>query len=597
MTRNALTACALAAGIPTILLAQARPPLLDTVTVVASRTGLATTSRSVDVVTRDEIVHSTARTVADVLASRLGVDVYSRSPAQADLSLRGSTSDQVVVLVDGHRVSDVQSSHYTLDLALPLESVERIEILRGTGAALYGADAIGGVVNIVTRQAAVPAAALRAGRFGTGGGSVAYGRTNGAASLSASGDFEKSDGHRAGMDYRDGQARLTLVNRAAGGSLRTNLGVGVRDFGANAFYGPYNSIERTGTTTVDSRWQRELASWDVSLAAGTREHSDHYVLLRDDPSVYQNLHESWQTNGELAARTIRGPMAIALGGDAAHHQLSSARLGGRREWRAGAFVEATAGGQSRATLDAGARADRSSLFGAYVSPSLAATLRADEHLQLRASGALGFRAPTWTERYYTDPINQGDSTLGVERFRSGEVGAVIDAAGMSLDLAGFARHAENLIDWVRPATAPATAMWHATNVGRAEYRGAEVALRLPAVAGLTSTLFGSGLRFTDDQGAALAGKYALRPVTEQLGGRVARSWSNGFDLAADAMLARRATERRHVTGNLRASWRYGALSVTLDATNLANASWLDASGEPVAGRAFFVGLGWIGRAL
>jgi len=101
-------------------------PALDTVTVVASRTRVSGVVRSVDVITREEIAASAARNLADVLSTVMGVDVYGRSAAQADVSIRGSSPEQIVVLVDGVRMTDVQSAHYTLDVGVPLESIERI---------------------------------------------------------------------------------------------------------------------------------------------------------------------------------------------------------------------------------------------------------------------------------------------------------------------------------------------------------------------------------------------------------------------------------------------------------------------------------------
>ena len=132
--------------------AQDSPQQVDTVHVVA-RTDptVVSATRSFEVLTRADLARHATRSLADVLGLALGVDAQPRSPAQADLALRGSTFNQVVVLVDGVRVSDVQSGHYALDLAVPMAMIERIEILRGTGSAMYGSDAIGGVVNIVTR--------------------------------------------------------------------------------------------------------------------------------------------------------------------------------------------------------------------------------------------------------------------------------------------------------------------------------------------------------------------------------------------------------------------------------------------------------------
>ena len=123
---------ALAALVPcTPLTAQSRPAVLDTI-VLSSRVRTADPARVVSVISRDANARPPPRNVAELLAVQMGVDVYGRSAAQADISLRGSTADQTLVLVDGIRMSDVQTSHYALDLAVPLCSFERHETLHGS---------------------------------------------------------------------------------------------------------------------------------------------------------------------------------------------------------------------------------------------------------------------------------------------------------------------------------------------------------------------------------------------------------------------------------------------------------------------------------
>jgi iron complex outermembrane receptor protein len=573
------------------LAAQTPPaPRLDTVAIVASRTRVADPARSIRVITRDEIARSSARTVADVLATAMGVDVYGRSAAQADVSIRGSSAEQVVVLVDGVRMTDVQSAHYTLDLAVPLASVERIEILRGAGSALYGPDAVGGVINIVTRRAATEAS-VHSGSFGTVGGSVSSGTGRGALALGASGDFDKSDGHRDGTDYRNGQGRLTLSAPVAAGTLLANVALGVRDFGAADFYGPYDSKERTSTATLDSRWGRALGAWALEVSGATRRHRDRYVLVRDNPALYENRHLSWQTGGELLARRHAGPLAVALGADAAHDQLASARLGGHREWRTALFAEASAGDQAAWTVHAGARGDHSSVYGDFFSPSLSASTRVMRWLALHTSGGLGFRAPTWTERFYVDPSNQGDPDLRPERFWTGDVGARATAGAWTFDATTFTRRATRLIDWVKPADAPG-AVWQTMNVGKATYRGLETSLGLPSVHGTEASLFGSWLALDTPEETRLIGKYALRPITRQAGLRVSTPTGRAFSARLDLVDARRATEDSYVTGDARLAWERRAVRFTLDVRNLTDAEWLDASGKPAAGRGVYAGLEW-----
>ncbi len=569
-----------------------QPPALDTVTVVGSRTHLSGVVRSVEVITREQIDRSAARNVADILSTAMGIDVYGRSAAQADVSIRGSSPEQIVVLVDGVRMADVQSAHYTLDVGVPLESIERIEVLRGIGSALYGPDAVGGVINIVTRRNQPGELRARSGSFGSVGGGAAGGLARDALSLSAAADFDKSDGHRDGTDYRIGQGRVSLSAPTSGGLVRTNLALGVRDFGAADFYAPYNSIERTTTTTLDSRLDQAVGAWSLAVSGSTRRHQDHYVLVRGDPSIYENRHESWQTTGDVVATRAAGPVAIAVGTEGVHDQLSSARLGAHRDWRTALFGEATAGNPSWAMADLGLRGDHSSVYGDFFSPSLSASAPIMANVGAHASAGAGFRAPTWTERFYTDPSNQGDPDLKPERFWTGDLGARADAGAWSLDVTGFVRRATNLIDWVKPAGAAPTAVWQTMNVGEATYRGIESALDLPAMDGFRTSLFADGLLLTSSQGTSHVGKYALRPITRQAGARVSTPRQRAITARVDMELARRAFETGYVTGNARVTWNRGAYRISLDALNIANADWLDASGKPAPRRGLYGEVEW-----
>ncbi len=577
--------------------AQGTKPALDTVTVVASRTGLGEASRNVEVISREEIARSSARTVADLLSTRMSIDVYGRSPAQADISLRGSTAEQTLILVDGIRVSDVQSAHYALDLAVPLDAIERVEILRGSASALYGPDAVGGVINIVTRRSAAPAAmSTRGGGFGTFGGAASGGTTIGSVTVTPSAEFEKSDGFRQGTDYRDGSARVGIAGAVGAGQLDAHVGLGLRDFGANDFYGPYNSTERTASTTGDVRWTVPLGDWSMSTMASTRRHTDRFTLVRDDPAIYENLHDAWQTTAEVVARGAIGGATTAFGADGMNAQLSSNSLGSRVEWRSAAFGEVSVGSLESGTLDIGLRGDQSSIYGGFFSPSISGALPLTDGIRVRVSAARGFRAPTWTERYYTDPVNQGNPNLSPERFWTGDVGVRFALPGAAaIDVAGFARRAEDLIDWVKPAGSSATAVWQATNVGVATYRGVETTLLLPRLGGVDYSLAATGLTFDDSQGAGLVGKYGLRPITRQFLARATLPELGAFRATFELMHARRATEDGYVTGNARLEWHHEQMRITLDVRNLTNAEWLDASAEPVAGRALFIGAGWSAR--
>jgi iron complex outermembrane receptor protein len=590
-----------AAAIAHPALAQERPAHpLDTVRVTSrSDAALATSTRSVEVITREELARRAARSLSDVLAVALGVDAQQRSPAQADLGLRGSTYSQVVILVDGVRVSDLQSGHYALDLAVPVAMIERIEILRGTGSALYGSDAIGGVVNIVTRSdASVTELATRVGSFGGANGRLALGTTSHGTGLRLGADVDRSDGHRDGTDYRTTQVRGTADRLVGTTRIAADVGLGARQFGAADFYSPYPSYETTRSTTADVRVRAPLSS-RVALdgVVHTRRHSDVFTLKRDDPAFYQNTHLSWQSGAEAAVRfTPMDRLRVAAGSELLDARLKSARLGDHDERRRAAFVEATVGRPGGAIVDAGFRGDWSSVVGGFASPSVAASVPIGSTLQLRASSGRGFRAPDWTERFYRDPANVGDSALAVERFTAHEVGArLVPVAWASADVALFERHATALIDWARPTDSSTTAPWRTMNFAAAMYRGIEAAVRLADLVGVDWTLRGSGLRFDASTVDGITGKYALRPLTRTLGLSAATRAVGGASLTVDALRTRRSGETDHFALAARVDQRLGAMHASVELLNLTNERYLDVVGKPVAPRSVFVGLEWSGR--
>ena len=243
-----------------------------------------------------------------VLAVALGVDAQQRSPAQADLGLRGSTFNQVVVLVDGVRVSDVQSGHYALDLAVPVAMIERIEILRGTGSALYGSDAIGGVVNIVTRSdTSFAELATRVGSFGGANGRVALGATSKGTALRLGADMDRSE--RSSRRHRLPHHAGAAARRAPGGQPRASRRTSGLARGSSARRTSTRPIRRTRRREAPPPIVRARAplSSRVSLdgAVHTRRHSDVFTLKRDDPAFYQNTHLSWQSGAEATAAASR----------------------------------------------------------------------------------------------------------------------------------------------------------------------------------------------------------------------------------------------------------------------------------------------------
>lgn len=575
---------------------QPAPQPLDTVRVaVTSRLApsIVSAQRSVEVIGRDAIERRPSRSIGDLLASALGADLQSRSPAQADLAIRGSSLGQVLVLVDGVRVSDLQTAHFDLDLAVPLDAVDRIEILRGPGATLYGPDAVGGVVNIVTRRGEAWARGRAfGGSFGTAGLALGGARPVGSTSLRAAAEGERSSGHRDGTDYQIVQATLGAERLLPGGRLTADVGLAGRNFGAADFYAPAPSFERTRSQTAALRYTGDAGDgWALSSAVSVRRHTDDFILRRADPGFYRNAHITLQSAVEVGVRrSLTDAAGVALGLEAFDAQLESARLGNRREQRASAFAEATLGRAEGANTSAGARLDRSTALGTFVSPSLAVSLPVHRTVRLRGSAGRGLRAPSWTERHYRDPANVADPSIGPERFWAAEAGVRFVPQWGSIDFAAHYRRADDLIDWVRAADAEAGTPWTTANLEAATYRGLEVVAGTPDVGGVDLTVRASVLDFDAIVSPEVVGKYALRPLTRVVGLTATRELARGLRATVDLRNARRVNEEAYVHANVRTTMRLGGVMLHVDVTNIAGADYLDASAKPVAGRAVVVGV-------
>ncbi len=284
------------------------PTIRETVVVTGSASPVTfeTLGRTVRVLTREELARLPARDVADVLRLVSSVSVRSRGAwgVQTEFSIRGATFGQTLVLVDGIRLNDTQTGHHNGDIPVPLDEIERVEVLLGPGSALFGADAFGGTINIITRRGVGAAQAqLRAGRFGTAVASASGGFERGALRQSAAVAFDRSDGFMAARDHRI----LTLRSQTmVGDSTALAVAFTDKDFGANGFYGPSPSYEWTSQTLVSAEHRfLDDARIDVSGRAFYRTHGDLAlaVLVRHDEVPGPRLAVR---NGQRVAGPARG---------------------------------------------------------------------------------------------------------------------------------------------------------------------------------------------------------------------------------------------------------------------------------------------------
>lgn len=602
ITAALLAAYTVTAAMPVARAAAQQTPIpLDTVRVtIASMASaeMATSTRSGEIVTAEQIRALPVRSVADALQWVMGVDVMPRSPALVDVGLRGSTFEQVLVMVDGVRVSDAQTGHFDLDLAVPLDQIERIEVLRGPAATLHGADAVGGVINVVTRGGGNSRVRLETGSFGTAGATLAHTLSAGSARLDLGVDLRRSDGHRSGTDFQTAQTRAALSAPVGDRTLSAAVAWAGRDFGANGFYGSnpsWDEFEKTRAATASiSLRPAPYARFSLEPVLSYRRHDDDFVLRRDDPAYYRNQHTTDQLGGRLTARYQAGRwLRLAAGGEAQHDRLDSQSLGDRAEDHAALLAELAAGRVGLVTATAGARLDWHERHGRFFSPSVALAWWPVADVRLRTSLGRALRTPTWTERYYRDPANEGSPDLSPERSWSAELGADATLApGLRVGFAVFERRADDLIDWARALGSEE--VWRTRNVKSARFRGLEAELTWVDGLGTRWAAHGSWLSVRSSTPEQVESKYALRPLTENVTVGADRPVGGGLGIGLRATRARRVGEEAYIRADARAWYEHERFRLYVDLHNLGDASYLDVAQTRAPGRALMVGIEWQG---
>lgn len=587
----------------------AQDVLRQTVVVTAAATPveLASITRMLTVITREQIAELPARSIADILRLIASVDVRARGEhgIQTDFSVRGASFGQVLVLVDGVRLNDAQSGHHNGDIPVPLDAVERIEVLHGPGSSLFGADAFGGTINIITRRDPPSPA-------GSGGAGVTP------ATLTLEGGSFDLVGGRGQVGFERGVIRQTLAASAdrssgfmyerqfktAGVNSRTSFGEDSglsfsylwKDFGANGFYGNAPSHEWTNQTLIaaDHRFPTR-AGWRVDGLLSYRTHGDHFIFNVQRPSLSENRHRTHAALGSIKAfRGVGNSASLTAGLDGGGDWVRSTNLGNRSLARISAFGEWRQALNTRTQLDASLRADRYREFGSAWSPALGIGWWPTAALRLRGSVGRAFRVPTFTERYYHDPAHLARDETGPESAWTGEAGAdVFLTGGWLLQATIFGRQDHDVIDWLRATPAE---QWRTYNVHHVDTRGVELAVRKALAGGAFVQAEYTAL---DVNAAAitLLSKYILEYAPHTIAAAAVIPLPAALRLAPSIEYKHR---RRNVSRfdytliDLRVSRAFEKFALRLDATNLGDTRYQEIAGVDMPGRAVTVSLA-IGR--
>jgi len=444
------------------------------VTAATAPVELGSITRTMTIITRDQIAALPAHTIADVLRLASSVDVRARGVMgiQTDFAIRGANFGQMLVLVDGVRLNDAQSGHHNGDIPVPLDAVERIEILQGPGSAIFGADAFGGTVNVITRRTAPASFQVRGGADDYAGGSGQWAFERGGANQLLSVSADRSSGFMYDRDFKNAIVR----SRTSFGRSTVSLSYLWKGFGANNFYGG-NAPSREWTNQTLLAAEHGLGTaggWSWRLGESYRTHGDHFIFNQITPALSNNQHRSHAVLATFAGSrpALGGTATVGIegGGD----WIRSTNLGNHSTSRVSGFGEWRRPIAKAAQLDATLRVDRYNEFGASWSPSLGAGWWPAPRLRLRASVGRAFRVPTFTERFYSDPANLARAEVGPEHAWAGEGGADVFVGGLwAAHATVFGRADHDVIDWLRPST---LVRWQTYNVRDVNTKGVELSV-------------------------------------------------------------------------------------------------------------------------
>lgn len=574
----------------------APPPIRSTVVVVGSPDAVTLGESNRSVVVMDTQEHSLAfQTIEDRLRTDPSTYIEQRGAggAQADISIRGSSFEQTLVLVNGLRINDAQTSHHNLDLPVSMDAMSGIEILHGSGSTLYGTDAVGGVVDFITAAPEMTALRLRSGVGSFGENDQAFtGSISGKKwSELASGARNFSTGFIPDRDYRNENASSETRWKTPLGESDILLAGSDRAFGADQFYGNYNSWEHTKGWFASMR--QELGA-NTSAAFGYRRHSDIYVLLRDDPSYYKNQHidQSWQ--GALRRSDHLGAKSsIYYGLEGDGDSIDSNNLGKHaRNWGAG-YVDADLQWK-RISITAGLRQEI--ISGGYhaTSPTLAASYWLSSNVKLRAALGYGFRLPTYTDLYYSDPSTIGNPNLKPGSAWNYEAGADWFASATSyLSVTGFYSRQHNAIDYLR---ANENNPWIASNLSGLRFAGVESAWTWQPVRREHIKLGWTLLSGAQQALHGLQSEYIFNyPVNNAF-----FEWTaepvRGYMLQNRVGITQRYQMDAYPVWNMSLARERGHIHPYVQMSNLSNTGYQEIQDVPMPGRSFTGGVDiWLGK--
>lgn len=454
--------------------------------------------QNVQIITREDIQKLPVQTTTEILSYALGMDIRQRGPigVQADIQMQGSTFDQVLVLIDGVKMSDPQTGHHQLNLSISPEAIERIEIIKGAAARRYGLNALAGVVNIITR---LPKQAQSAIQIHSGSGFKKDQQTNttyanqgfrifnafGNQNLSAWFDVaaDMGSGYRHNTDFQTIRSNVRIQQvvpvknsffKPEGIKLNYSGSIIRNAFGNNGFYAAPS--DSNAYEYVNTQWGAVSADIETSKAGSfnvrvsARANNDQYIFIKSNPAYYRNFHQTTVLTPEVNYRYVAKFYEIGAGAEYRKEAINSTNLGDHIREFSGLYADVLMMPIKGVRLSGGVYSLQNAVLGHQLYPGADLNVQLKKTLFLFASVGNGQRLPTYTDLYYSGPLNLSNPLLLPEKAAYYDIGIRSNGKRLQAHINVFQRDNKALIDRIKDSL---NGPWRPVNVQSMKIHGIE----------------------------------------------------------------------------------------------------------------------------
>ena len=603
---------------------------LDDVEVTGSRAPLALgqAARMVTVLTREEIQAAPVQSINDLLKMAVGVDVRQRGPigAQTDIGIRGSTSEQITILLNGINICDPQTGHNAFDLPCDVSDIVRIEVLEGPAARVYGTSSLVGAINIVTnkrgerkeeRGERIVQTRIEGGSFGylSAAGRISHSSFLSPLSSNISASFTRSDGYsraKSGAlnaDYSGGKAFYQGTYESEQVRLNWHAGLSTKGFGSNTFYSAKFDEQYEKTTKLFTALQGEVNT-DVlhfKPAIYWNRSYDRFELIRDsEEKVPFNHHRTDVFGINLNSYFDWAAGRTAFGAEFRNEDIVSGNLGEPLNNPHGDYKYGLNRSNLSFHLEHNILLKRFTLSAGFVAikntwcempftlyQGVDASLRLGDHWKVYASYNESLRMPSFTELYYSVGGHKADKYLKPEEMQAVEGGVKYSSRWLTAQASIFHHHASNMIDWVMD-TRETDPIWQSVNHTKVNTLGQEISLTTHLSPLTSFQLAYCHLHQQKQETDYLQSQYSLEYLRHKLTAQLRMKLTESFELTLGYRWQDRMGQYTTIDGEIkdyrpysvvdaRLAWTKDTYSIYVEGNNLTGHRYVDYGNVPQPG--------------